>query len=210
MNAQALFEVTGPNAFTITLYNLETIRNAGQLLTGLQFDLANQPVTLSHSSGTEETVLGYGNISLATAETSTGWGFGSIDGSGTSFLLCVICGDGVTASHGVPPTHGIISPTVALDVNSSITGGSHDPFLATYWDSSNVLHGPTFSFTTGTPMNPEDSSLFSNVVFLYGTTFGVSSQGTPVEPNPEPLSMVLAGGGLIGISVIMRRRRLTR
>jgi hypothetical protein len=194
-SASAAFTYTpGATGFTVTLSNTSLVHSAGNLLSDLEFTLAAGTVALSSSSATEVTVSGSGVITPGST-VSTGWGFGNTGGS--NFLLCIICGNGVTPG-AITPAHTITSTTIAGNVTPSASGsGPHSPFLAS---------GATFSFTTTQALS---ANPFSNVVFSFGTEFGHNISGTPgtgdVQATPEPVSFILAGAGLLAIAKISRR-----
>jgi len=122
---------------------------------------------------------------------------------GGTYLLCVICGHtGVTAT--VAPSEGVIGagPFSSSQGSGSISGnGAHNPFLES---------GATFYFeTTSTLSTTSTTSAFSNVNFSFGTTYGNDAPGTPKGSSnvPEPVTMILTGGGLIALSLVKRFRR---
>jgi MYXO-CTERM domain-containing protein len=172
---------------------LPDIKNAGQLLTDVQFTTALGVVTLTSSNGTEVNIDGSGSATLGSS-VPTGWAFGSL--STNTWLLCVICTG--SPSTQTAPAHGIVPNQSSYpQANSSIAGnGPHNPFLES---------GATFNFITTTVL-PVDPSLdpFSNVFISFGTTFGELST---TESAPEPFTTLLAGAGLIALGLIGRRRR---
>jgi hypothetical protein len=198
VGASAVFTITGTNSFSITLANIiPSTTSAGQLLTDLQFNFAGQNVTMVSSLGQQETISSNGSVTLG-ADTSPEWGFGST-GSG-SYILCVICGNsGVTAS--ATPTQGIIGTGPFTGSNGSIDGNpAHNPFLT----------GAVFNFTTSSTLSTTgNTNPFSGASFSFGTTYGNNSPGMPTPNNnvPEPITMMLTGAGLVGISLVKRLRR---
>jgi len=207
-SASALFTVVNanPNEFTVTLSNtLTSIRDAGQLVTDLGFTLSATTPTLFSSSGTFVNIgpTSGGGVPTVGITGATGWGFGSNnDAVANNWLLCIICGNGVSAG-GAQPSQGIIdNEAMYSSANASIAGnGPHNPFLES---------GAIFTFHTSAALPTVDP--FSNVMISFGTTFGndVSAEGggTIIDvPVPEPVSLMLAGGGLIGLAMLKRRRR---
>jgi hypothetical protein len=205
-NGSAVFNITGTNTFTVTLNNLQTdIKDAAELLTDLYFTLDGSTVSLVGSSGTDLTIDGNGVPTTGTTGTLP-WAFGQNTGTGGGFLLCVICGNGVSVGSGVAPAQGIIDVQASYaDANGSIAGSpSHNPF---------VESGATFSFTSSTALNTNaTTSPFGNVGLSFGTVFGNEvtttggGGGTSGSPAPEPVSMLLTGAGLTGLALVTRRR----
>jgi hypothetical protein len=197
VSASAVFNVTDANHFTITLNNTigSALHSAGQLLSDLEFNVTAANLTMTSSNGQVVTINDNGSTTPG-ANVSTGWGFGSTGGN--SFLLCIICGSGVSAS-GAQPAHTIIPTGSSFsNANNSIAGnGPHNPFLAS---------GATFNFSTTSTLNTAGNP-FSGVIFSFGTEFGnnVSSPG-PGTSTPEPATYLISGAGLIALAVIRRRR----
>jgi hypothetical protein len=195
-SGSAVFNVTSSNAFTITLSNTLSasgLNDAGQLLTDLEFGLTGGTVSMTGSSGQQVMVDSNGNVTTATTGT-TGWGFGSTGAN--SYLLCIICGNGVTSTGA--PSEGIVPAGTSFpNANNSIAGNKpHNPFLES---------GASFNFTTSSAIT---TASFSNVVFSFGTTFGnnVGATGsTGTSSTPEPATLMIAGAGLIGLGLLKRR-----
>ena len=204
-DGSATFTVTGTNTFTVTLNNLLTdITSAGQLVSDLYFSLDASTVTLDSSNGTFITVAADGTPTVG-ANGATGWGFGSNGGTAGTWLLCVICGNGVSADPGVPPSQGIIDVQGSYSTaNDSITGnGPHNPFIES---------GATFSFTTSADLTNATADTFGDVALSFGTDFGTEvptggGGGPAGGPTPEPVSMLLTGAGLVGLATLTRRRQ---
>jgi hypothetical protein len=203
-SGSALFTVIDAHDFAVTLNNtLSSITDAGQLVTDLEFSLTASSVAQSSSSGTFVNINGIG-VPTVGSTGATGWGFGSNNGAADDWLLCVICGHGVTdTSPG--PSQGIIDHQASYaSANNSIDGnGPHNPFLET---------GTTFTFTTSATLpTTGDVNPFSNVFISFGTAFGqevaTGCDSIITDETPEPIGLMLAGGGLIGLSVLKRRRR---
>ena len=195
-NGEAVFSYTpGAQSFTITLNNLLTdLNNAGQLVTDVQFTTSLPGISLAGSSGTPVSFNGSAAPTVGSA-IPTGWNAGNI--STNTWLLCVICTDGVTAS--ATPSEGIIPVESTYNVNGSIEqSNSHNPFLES---------GATFTFSTSSdlPLNVSTNP-FSDVFISFGTTFAEVPAG--VDPStPEPLTPLLAGAGLIMLALTARRRK---
>ena len=203
-SGSVLFTVIDAHDFSVTLDNtLSSIKDAGQLVTDLEFSLTASSVAEFGSSGTFVNINGTG-VPTVGSTGATGWGFGSNNGVADSWLLCVICGHGVTdTSPG--PSQGIIDNQASYaSANSSIDGnGPHNPFLET---------GTTFTFTTSATLpTTGDANPFRNVFISFGTTFGnevaTGDDSVITDEAPEPVGLMLAGGGLIGLSLLKRRRR---
>ncbi len=207
-SGEAVFSFTGgADTFSITLSNtLPSIHDAGQLLTGLQFDTTGLgTVSLLSTSGNLIKIHSNGTTTPVIA--SIGWGFGS---SGTNqWLLCAICGDGVKApaqpAQGIVPNQSSYSSSVG-----SIKGNpGHNPFLES---------GATFTFETAKLLPADGSNPFSEVALSFSTAFGIDidavlktgrSGSTPGASTPEPVTTLLAGAGLILFGLAGRRRRRT-
>jgi hypothetical protein len=203
-SGSVLFTVIDAHDFSVTLDNtLSAIKNAGQLVTDLEFSLTASSVAESGSSGTFIDINGTG-VPTVGSTGATGWGFGSNNGAANEWLLCVICGHGVTdTSPG--PSQGIIDNQASYaSANSSIDGnGPHNPFLGT---------GAKFTFSTSATLpTTGDANPFRNVFISFGTAFGnevaTGDDDVITDETPEPVGLMLAGGGLIGLSLLKRRRR---
>lgn len=69
-----------------------------------------------------------------------------------------------------------------------------------------IRYSAVFAFTPPAGFDP--SAEIRNVRFQYGTDFSESS--ILADPVPEPATLALIGGGLIGFGVVLRRRRAAR
>src|SRR5262249_11366564 len=151
-------------------------------------------VSLATSNATQVSIDSNGNGTLGTTG-PTGWTAGSFSGG---FIVCVICPNGLPAS--ATPSQLIIGPGTGASQltygngNGSISGNApHNPFL--YQSASFTLNAPGLV----------TASVVGNVVFSFGTQFGVNVNGTPSGgggtvgggPVPEPGTLVLAAGGIL-------------
>jgi hypothetical protein len=202
-NALAVFTQTGANSFTITLENTGVTLSAADLLTGFEFTLAGTSVSYQSSldAGIQFVRVGASGDQTATDPAGgLGWGFGKVKGTAYTYLLCTICGSGVTDT-AAQASQGMIGTTNA-STNSSVAGNkAHNPYL---------VSGATFSFTTsGQQFSLTD---ISSATFLFGTAYGKSETTgqlvTTTAATPEPASILLISGGLLG-AVLLRRRQQT-
>ena len=199
-------------SFTLTLTNTTTTNSAADLLTDLIFSLsANGPVQYQDTTGKLVDVSRSGAVTTANLSPAD-WGFGvynstSLPEHNGRYLICAVCGAGVTASQ--QPALGVLGPgegdslTPYSTANRSIKGNDpHNPFY-----QGTV----TFSFT-GDFVNAH--TLATNVYFSYGTEFGkelrAGTGGDPVNPVPEPMTLALTGFALIILSVCIRFTRRRR
>ena len=197
--------VTSTASFTTTAGQLQlTLQNttvhtadAGQLLTGIRFTLAPNPITtatLTAATAIPRTIATNGTYVdgpsqsiLGTWESSLNAGVYQLDFNPNAEFGIVGPADGETASVA-----GLYTG------NGSINGNSgHNPFtakLATFFLSSPEI-------TAGTTI--------SNVSFIYNTGLSYVVPGTsvpPPPPIPEP-STFLFGLGLFGVCGAARRRK---
>jgi hypothetical protein len=200
-SAAAMFTIIDANHFTISLSNtLASINDSKQLLTDLDFTLTAPSVNLSASNDTFVTVDNKGAPTIG-GSGATGWGFGKDNGVANRWLLCVICGNGVsdTASQ---TSQGIIDMQASYaSANGTIGTAPNNPFLES---------GAVFSFTTTATLPTTGDIPFGNVVFSLGDNFGANVPGGDprVVVAPEQGSFLLVGTGLIGLGLLIRRRRL--
>lgn len=193
VNAQAIF-TTGAGTLTITLQDLQANpTDVGQLLSDLQFTLSTGDTTASLFSSSADFITIASNGSVTDNGTgSTGWGFGSGTLGAGNYLLCVICGAGVSAG-GTPPSEAIIGPGPYTSANPSIAGnGPHNPFI-----------NQTATFTIH-DSNITASTVVSKVTFSFGTAFGSNVIGVP---TPEPRSTVVILAAFALMAVVYRRRK---
>lgn len=100
--------------------------------------------------------------------------------------------------------HGIVGPpngnTGEYDnANSSITGGTHNPFF-----------GQTATFLLNVPGVTGDSTIDS-VTFSFNTSPGFTVPGNKISPVPEPTSCALSAISVLAVAgVVCRRKRAGR
>ena len=159
-------------------------------LSGFMFTIAGATGgTLTSSFGTPRTVAADGTFTDGMSA-ATGWTFTSASGT---YTLNDLTGAGpANTIIGAPGAGNVYS-----NANNSITGnGPHNPFLA---QSAMFI----FTFTNGVSVN----SLPTNIQWQFGTAPGFSGGGTS-SSVPEPVSLSLVGGGLLGLGLL--RKRLPR
>ncbi len=201
VSASATFAISA-GKLQITLNDLEANPTSDiQTISDLQFSLNSSvlgPSSGYTSSAQHLTVTS--NTSFSTGATaSTGWGFGT---TGTaSYVLCIICGNGITFYQGQSgqPADTIIGPPSSLThnysaANPSITGGTHNPFL-----------NQTATFTI-TDAGITNSTIISNVVFSFGTTPGSNVTGVFVAPEPSAILLTALGFGALALAFVRRRK----
>jgi hypothetical protein len=204
VNASATF-TTGNGQLIITLQDLfANPTSAGQLVSDLDFSLSSPLAgAVGFSSSAQQITINSDGSSSIGGTGSTGWGFGSF---GTGYIVCVICPSTavLSANPAVNPSAEIIGPGPYTNANGSIAGnGPHNPFLnqtATFTISNSsitantVVSGVTFSFGTSPGIN------------VPGEGGGGGSSNSAV---PEPASMSLLGGGVLGMLVLLRKFKKT-
>jgi len=183
---------------------------AGQLISGLSFQLLNAGTplsgtgTLSGSINNDSNGDGTGgavtvvNPDLSTSTTTTTparWKFGTVAQQGQGSA-----GFDLTTLTGGSPQYMIMGPGPYSSANSSVTG--HSPSLAGTVD---------FSITGFSGLTASTS--LSAVEFFFGTGPD-ASKGLTCTSNcgsiggtatPEPFSLALAGGGLCALGFLRRR-----
>lgn len=193
VSATATFVVSAGQVVVTLTDNLVNPKDIGQLISDLQFTLSGGGFTgtstLSSSSGTTIFVNADGTTTAGSTG-KTGWALGT---TSSGLILCVICPSNITPT-GPVPSQLIIGPPlngVYSAANSSIAGNSpHNPFLT---------NSPTFTVSNSS-INSTGSTLVSNVVFSFGTTFGNN------VPTPEPGTLALFGTGLLAMARFTKRR----
>jgi hypothetical protein len=202
---------TTAGVLTITLTNLlHDPHAAGQLISDFGFTLANSKTgqtflvngTISGSQGVERTINADGTFNISGAPVAAGWALQNNVNGG--YRLCDLCPGGDAPAHtiiGEPSNDG-----VHYTGNSSITNGSHSPYL----------FGPTIFTILIAGLSSDiyvDSAFFS-----FGTTEGDNVAGTCILsclPNqhvpelvPEPSSLLLLFGvGIVALSRLGWRAR---
>lgn len=225
--ASAVFNYTpGTNSFTVTLTNSTPVIDAADLLTDFIFQLSNgagvpAPVvtvtSVEAGSGQLVTVDTNGAVQAYTGTQAAEWGFGMYSDSSQpqyngSYLLCIICGAGVTAPAHIQPSEGILGVGTgsAADpystANSSIDGNKpHNPFFGNLVNPRQAGSSVTFQFqATGLTAH----TAATNVNFSFGTTWGTEIPGGTTQGGdlPEPMTFVLTGTALLGVGIVKRRR----
>jgi MYXO-CTERM domain-containing protein len=214
--------VTGPTSsctLNVAITNTQVNpKAAGQLISGLSFQLLNAGTSLpatgtlsdtinnnSNGDGTggAVTVMNSNKTTTTTTTTPARWDFGTVAQMGQG-----VAGFDLTTLTGGKPYYMIMAAGPDNNANSSIT--THSPTLM-----------GTVDFEITNMVGLTTSTVLSNVNFYFGTgpdthVAGVCTSGcgtisttgaTPPPPSvPEPFSFALAGSGLIGLAVLRRRR----
>ena len=206
VNVDAIFS-TGQDTIAIKLdNNLWNPIDVTQLLSDLWFTVSNMPNpfgTITSSSGKEVTVTSkaVGGFSASAATVDAGWGLTTYAGG----LHLNVLGTQIGPSHLIigPSNNGTYDAGGAYTAaNGSIKGNHpHNPFLES---------GVTFNLSVP---GVTAASTITNAEFSFGTsqpqvykvrcdTCGGTGAG---YATPEPVSLLLIGGGLITFGFLRRR-----
>lgn len=214
--------VTGPTSsctLNIAITNTQVNpKSAGQLISGLSFQLLNAGTSLpatgvlsdainnnSNGDGTggAVTVMNGNKTTTTTTTTPARWDFGTVAQMGQG-----VAGFDLSTLTGGKPLDMIMAAGPDTAANSSITG--HSPTLM-----------GTVDFQITGMVGLTTSTILSNVNFYFGTgpdyhiaglctsdCGTIPTAGAPPPPGsvPEPFSFALAGGGLLGLALLRRRR----
>jgi hypothetical protein len=189
---------TTASVLTVTLTNLQNDpKAAGQLLSDFGFTLANSKTgqsflvsgSISSSQGIERTIASDGTFNIPGVPVPALWNLENNVSGG--YRLCDLCSGGDAPAHtiiGGPSNDGF-----HYTGNSSITNGSHSPYL----------FGPT-TFTISIAGLSSDIYVDS-AFFSFGTAEGDNVRGQCILsclPGrvPEPSSLLLLGAGILALS----------
>lgn len=180
VNAEAIFSISG-NVVTITLENLlQNPKSAGQLLSGISFDISGATGLNSFSAlGNITTISSGGSYSTPTSSTLSQW---QALNSGTGFNLNVFSGSTPNGLIIGPDSKGNFDPSLGgmyYNANPSIWN-NHQP---------SVLGSATFTLVIP---GVSSSSVVNDVVFNFGTQPGEVSVSVP----DAGASVALLGLGL--------------
>jgi len=201
-SASAVFTIVDANDFTITLYNtFSPINDSNQLVTDLVFTLTASDVTMTDSNANYVNIDSSG-VPHPAGSGPTGWGFGATT-QADNWLLCVVCFDNVKptaqTTQGILPDQPsyVSMPPMGIPLQGNDTAA---PYLA---------NGATFDFQTGATLDTTGATdPFGGVSFSFAPCGNYVLPGTPPPqvPVPEPAGSILVGGGLMGLTLLKRRR----
>jgi hypothetical protein len=189
---------------SVSLTNLQSTSDAGQLVSNLQFTLSGFTTAVTATySGTQTqalNTLSTGPVSTITSG-AVQWGLTS-PGVGQILLEGLTAGgtdqarksnaDGTTAGSPNGPKNELVGP-VNAGANASIVGnGPHNPFINLTANWLLAVTGVTSATT------------ISNFIFSFGTALGDNHPGSPV---PLPPAALLFGTALVGMGILGRRRK---
>jgi hypothetical protein len=199
VDASALFNFSN-GSFTVTLTNLGVTNDAGQLLSDLLFKVsASGPITLTGMSSHTVDVRPNGDLSnVNAADTSIHWAFGT-DNSNGEYLLCVVCGAGVTSPN--QQQYEILGPGGSSGSHPYSTSDSTIKGNGANQNEPFILDSATFTFTGA---SIKANTTVNNVFFSFGGTFGSEVSGSQA---PEPMSVILTGAGLLALAGLRRFRK---
>jgi hypothetical protein len=182
------------NALTVALSSLQPSPTAaGQEVSDIEIMLGNTPTSasLAGSSGTLINIAPGGAVTPYAGSISH-WGVAL---SGSTITLAT-AGNG---SVGGKPIDLIIGPGPYTNANSSITGRNPQ-----------IQGTGTFDLTA---LGITSDTTVTGVVFSFGTGPDSFLTGVPTTtpiipvPVPEPSSMAILGAGIIGLALVVRRKR---
>ena len=194
--------VTSTGSVTVTLNDLlGNPHNVGQLLSDFFFTLSSTPTTALSTTTTPTEPLNLIDIASNGSVTSNPGSFATwgLTSSGAIVHLDSLTGGGTQTIIGPSGPGGVYT-----NANSSITGNSgHNPF---------INGTATFTFLVG---GVTTNTTVTAATFSFGTAAGDNVLGTTCITNcggtqqdiPEPLSMFLMGGGLLGVGIFGKFRR---
>jgi len=193
-------------SITIILSNLEgNITSAGQLLTGISFDVtgaSGSGLLGTTRSGLVTTISSGGAYTAGVSDTLTRW---TSHESGLAITLSLFSGG--------TPDRGIIGPDNNGNCNAPTTGLYSHANASIIGDNPSIICSATFTITIP---GVTTSSILNDVLFLNGTvpntTPGIPPPNCPScgvndFPVPEPVTLSLFGAGLIGAAATRRRKK---
>jgi hypothetical protein len=194
VSASADFSFSG-GSVEISLTNTTAHTNdAGQLLTGVRFTLANGGTNVTtavfSATGNERTIADDGSY-VDSGLKSLSWELKT-----GSTLQLDFNPDAKDALVGPADGESTVNSVAGIyNTNGSISGSpGHNPYAAEMG---------TFTLTSGLIV---PTTTVSNVVFLYNTALSQTVNGTPFTPTaaPEPMSLAVLGLGAAGL--LLKRR----
>jgi hypothetical protein len=192
--AKATADLTfGNGTLTVVLTNSAVNPHAaGSLLGGVSFKMSGSPGTPSSvsNSGSLIDIAGDGSTSLFGGNAASELDNWSFTATGNPDIFRVSGNDPLIIGYG----DGGLPSSSYDNANSSLTNGSHDPYIQNAGTFVYNIPGVTTSTTA------------SNFSFLFGTTFTSFSNDITVTTNlPSPTTTPLLG--VIGAFCLLLRRR---